>query len=121
MPLLFRQSRGEYKQTKIKIENTRLDKILAEANIAVKVKTYFNDMIALKEKIRLYTDAFLGYNALLNAEITRLNNGESSLFLINTRQNKVIEAQLKLIELKTKYMEYNATIYFIAGKWNPAN
>ena len=117
MPLLFRQSRGEYKQTKIKIENTRLDKILAEANISVKVKTYFNDMIALKEKIKLYTDAFIGYNTLLNAEITRLNNGESSLFLINARQNKVIEAQQKLIELKTKFLEYNASIYFIAGSW----
>ncbi len=117
MPLLFRQSRGEYKQTKIKIENTRLDKILAEANIAVKVKTYFNDMIALKEKIKLYTDAFIGYNTLLNAEISRLNNGESSLFLINARQNKVIEAQQKLVELKTKFLEYNASIYFIAGSW----
>ena len=74
-------------------------------------------MIALKEKIKLYTDAFIGYNTLLNAEITRLNNGESSLFLINARQNKVIEAQQKLIELKTKFLEYNASIYFIAGSW----
>ncbi|MBK6273622.1 MAG: hypothetical protein IPF58_02525 [Saprospirales bacterium] len=42
-----------------------------------------------------------------------MNNGESSLFLINARQNKVIEAQLKLIELKTKYLEYNATIFLL--------
>ena len=118
MPLLLRQSRGEYKQTKIKIENTRLDKIIAEANIAVKVKTYFNDMIALKEKIKLYNDAFIGYNTLLKAEITRLDTGESSLFLVNARQNKVIEAQQKLVELKTKFLEYNASIYFIAGSWN---
>ena len=118
LPLLLRQSRGEYKQAKIKIENTSLERKLTASAIDVKIKTYLNDLLALKEKIRLYTDAYIGYNTLLKAEITRLNNGESSLFLVNSRQNKVIEAQQKLLELKAKFLEYNASIYFIAGQIN---
>ena len=40
-------------------------------------------------------------------------NGESSLFLVNSRENKSLEALEKLIDLKTKYFK---TIYAI--KWS---
>jgi hypothetical protein len=40
-------------------------------------------------------------------------NGESSLFLVNSRESKALEAYLKLVELKTKYFK---TIY--ALQWS---
>jgi outer membrane protein TolC len=49
----------------------------------------------------------------LKAEETLFRNGESSLFLINSRENKVLETERKLIELKAKYYK---TIY--ALQWS---
>lgn len=116
MPLLFRAARGEYQQAKIKIESTRLDKTFVQNELSVKAKTYFNDLLALKEKLKLYNETFLAYQALLQGETTRFQNGESTLFLLNTRQNKVLEALLNLNSLQTKYMQYNTNIYLIAGQ-----
>ena len=53
------------------------------------------------------------YQLLVKSEETRLLNGESSLFLVNSRENKALEALEKLIDLKTKYFK---TIYAI--KWS---
>jgi outer membrane protein TolC len=53
------------------------------------------------------------FEKLLKAEETLFRNGESSLFLINSRENKVLETERKLIELKAKYYK---TIY--ALQWS---
>jgi len=53
------------------------------------------------------------FKTMLKAEESLFRNGESSLFLINSRENKVLEIERKLIELKTKYYK---TIY--ALQWS---
>jgi len=45
------------------------------------------------------------YQQLLTAEETKYGNGESSLFLINSRENKMMEAQEKFISIKTKFLK----------------
>ena len=47
----------------------------------------------------------INYERLYNGESTRFNIGESSLFLLNARENKVLETKQKLIEYKTKYLK----------------
>ena len=42
------------------------------------------------------------YKRLLKAEEIKFSNGESSLFLINSRENKLLETQEKFLELKAK-------------------
>ena len=42
------------------------------------------------------------YEGLLNGERSMFNAGESSLFLINSREVNYINAQLKLVELLAK-------------------
>jgi outer membrane protein TolC len=116
MPLMFREARGEYKQAKIKIEATQIDKVIVQNELNVKVKTYYNDLVALKENLRLYNETFLAYETLLKGENTRFENGESSLFLINSRQNKVLETRLKMNELESKLMKYQMSVYLLAGQ-----
>jgi hypothetical protein len=42
-------------------------------------------------------------------------NGESSLLLINSREMKLMEAQVKLINLKAKYAKAKTLLYWSAG------
>ena len=48
--------------------------------------------------------AYQNYIRLQRAEEIRFQNGESSLFLINARENKALEALQKLQELRAKYV-----------------
>ena len=69
-------------------------------------------MIALRKQILTQEATNKNLIALVKAEESRFNNGESSLFLINARENKALEALEKLIELKTKYAK---TVYALQG------
>ena len=113
MPLLFMKGRSEYKLAKLKIAENTIDQTLKRNQIEVKLKSYYNEYLNLKTQIDLQTKMFENYQLLVKAEESRLLNGESSLFLVNSRENKSLEALEKLIDLKTKYFK---TIYAI--KWS---
>jgi hypothetical protein len=51
------------------------------------------------------------YTALLSAEERKFGFGESSLFLINTRESKLIDAKLKQNEVENKYFTAKAKLF----------
>jgi outer membrane protein TolC len=56
---------------------------------------------------------------LVQAEQQRFSLGESSLFLINTRESKLIDLSVKLEELRTKYQKALAGLWYAAGTGGP--
>ena len=115
LPLFFSQGRANYKLAKLKIEDTNLDKLQKQRTIELKIKHYYNEYLNLKNQSELQTKNFDNYQKLLNAELIRFQNGESSLFLINSRENKTLEVQEKLIEIKTKYFKSIFALQWSAG------
>ncbi len=115
IPLFFREGRGDYKKAKLKIEETNYELSAKKWEVENKVKNYFTETALLQQQIRLSQKAYNGFNTLLRAENLRFLNGESSLFLINTRENKVIEMAEKLINLRMKYLKANYAIEWAAG------
>lgn len=115
VPLRLSQGRGEYKKAKLKIEETTLDQSQKKLQIALKVKSYYNEFLNLKAQIALQSNNYKNYQQLVSAEETKLLNGESSLFLINSRENKSLEALEKLVELKTKYYKTIYSLQWSAG------
>lgn len=115
MPLLFSQGRGEYKIAKLKIEETKIAQSQKTLLVAVKVKSYFNEFQTLRNQVLLQRSMLNNFEKLLKAEETLFQNGESSLFLINSRENKVFDAERKLIELKTKYYKTIYALQWSAG------
>ena len=118
IPLFFRQGRGEYKMAKLKLLENNLffkQKIIETEN---KIKDYYNRVIVLQTQIATAKSAAQNYNALLRNELLRFNNGESSLFLVNSRENKVLEIRQKIIELEMKLMKANYTLNWAAGLLN---
>lgn len=115
MPLRLSQGRSAYKQAKLKIESTQLDQNQKRLAVGLKVKNYYNDFVNLRKQITLQSGNYDNYRKLVVAEETRFQNGESSLFLINSRENKALEALEKLIELKTKYFKTLYALQWSAG------
>ena len=100
----MREGRGAYRLAKLKIEETNWElkqKVLETEN---KVKDYYNKFMLLQRQLEIANDAYKNFNSLLRNETLRFTNGESSLFLVNTRENKVLEMQQKIIELQVKLL-----------------
>jgi outer membrane protein TolC len=115
VPLRLSQGRGEYKKVKLKIEETTLDQNQKKLQIQLKVKAYYNEFLNLKSQIALQSSNYGNYQKLVIAEEIKLQNGESTLFLINSRENKALEALEKLVELKTKYFKTIYSLQWSAG------
>ena len=115
IPLFLREGRGDYQKAKLKIAETNYELNQKKWEVENKVRNYFTETTLLQQQIRVTQNAFNGFSSLLRAENLRFQNGESSLFLINIRENKVIETAEKLINLRFKYLKANYAIEWSAG------
>lgn len=115
LPLRLSEGRGTYKLAKLKIQETTYQQNLQVQEIENKIRYYFNETFGLQQQIKMYESVYTNYQTLLRAEEFKFNAGESSLFLLNSRENKVLEALQKLIELKTKFFKAQLAIQWAAG------
>ena len=116
MPLRLSEGRGGYKLAQLKIQETNYARSIQLQEIENKIKLYYNEIIGLRRQISIYENAYLNYQTLFRGEEIRFKSGESSLFLLNTRENKVLEAMQKLVELKTKFYKYQVALQWAAGQ-----
>lgn len=112
LPLLQRQARGELSKTKNKISEIDFSRKLTELEIQNKVKGVFAESSSLIQQINVSEQNYLNNKQLLDAENIKFSMGESSMFLVNAREIKLIESEQKLIALKTKFF-----ISIIANQW----
>jgi len=54
----------------------------------------------------------------LDAEQLKFDNGESNLFMLNQRENKVLESEIKLAEFKLKYIVAVLNLIYLNGSLN---
>ncbi len=115
IPLFLREGRGDYRKAKLKIQETNLEVSNKRWQIENKVRFYYNEMTLLEKQLRITQQALNNYQILLRNETLRFENGESSLFLVNTRENKVMESMEKLVELRIKYYKSRYATEWAAG------
>jgi len=110
IPILYRKERGKYKESKLKVQEMDYDIAYKKTEITNKISIYKQNQTALNKQISLLKTNVKGYRSLLTAENIRFKYGESSLFLINKRQEKLIESEIKLLKSQNKlinnYLDY---------------
>jgi len=116
IPLRLSQGRGEFRKAKLIITETQLQQSQKQWQVENKVKSYYNELLTLKSQVALQEKAFKNFQILQRGEEIRFQAGESSLFLINARENKTLEALQKLQELKAKYYKTENTLQWAAGQ-----
>lgn len=113
IPIFQRQARADYEIAKLKISQNQQDSQLKLREINTKIETYKYEVTNYFSQIDISAKNLNNYLRLLNAEETRFGNGESSLFLINSRENKLLDAREKNIDLKAKFLKsYNKLKWF---------
>ena len=110
-PLFLRKERGELKLAKYKLEDANLDLELNRRKIDNKVEALLQELESYVDQINISEEMVENYRRLLQAEERKFSFGESSLFLINSRENKLIEAQLKQNQILVKYLVAKAELF----------
>ncbi len=114
-PLFLREARGAYGAAGLKIRETSLERDAAAWAIENKLRAAVNDAYATDAQLRTAQAMLEAYTRLYNGERTRFEGGESTLFLLNSRQNKVIEGAQKVAELSAKRGKAVTAVWFAAG------
>lgn len=114
-PLLLRQERAKLQLNRLKLRETELDLQQDSREIQTGVRTVANDWEALREQLRLQEQVVQNAERLRNGEQIRFENGESSVFLLNSREATLVTARIKLAELQAKYAQTQATLRWAAG------
>lgn len=111
MPLFLRKERGALRLANFKVQDAEFDIQLNEKQIKNKILTVYQELESYRTQNALVIDMVANYQLMLNAEERKMSFGESSLFLINSREIKLIEAQLKQNELVTKFLSTKAKLF----------
>ncbi|MEM6264481.1 MAG: TolC family protein [Bacteroidota bacterium] len=114
-PLFLRKERGNLQLTRIKLQQTNLKRDQKQLELTNKIQASYNEILIVLQQIELYSQTVSNYQRLLRAEEIKFDLGESSLFLINSREQKLIEAQQKLVSLQSKYFAAQAGLAWISG------
>ena len=69
-------------------------------------------MVSFKEQVVIQKLAVEMYQDLLSAEKGLFDLGESSLFLINTRDQNLIKSQLRMIDIYFRYKTSEAEMRY---------
>ncbi|SEM00828.1 Outer membrane protein TolC [Aquimarina amphilecti] len=110
-PLFLRKERGAVKLAKYKIQDSQYELASVQLQIENKVNAINNELDSFKVQNKLIADIVSDYTTLLRAEERKFSFGESSLFLINSRESKLIDAQLKRNKLQNKYFDTKAKLF----------
>jgi outer membrane protein TolC len=112
-PLFLRKERGSLKLAKYKVQESEFILDLEKVQLTNKInaqKIEITSLLKQKELIKgLVQDNF----TMLTSEERLFSFGESSLFLINTRENNLVSAQLAGIALENRFYISNSELFKI--------
>jgi outer membrane protein TolC len=110
-PLFLRKERGSLKLADLKIQDSEFNLQFERKNLENKIKSQQQEIVSL-EKQQEYNDKLVkDFTKLLNAEDRLFEMGESSLFIINSRENSLVSSQLNEIALENRYLNALISIY----------
>ncbi len=115
MPLLLRKERGDLALTRLKISDTRYDLQYKQLELRNKIEFQLNAIQVTRDQVALYSRTVLDYEKLVAAERRMFDIGESSLFLVNAREQSYFNAMLKLNDLVAKNNKAYAGSLYAAG------
>ena len=112
-PLFLRKERGNLKIAKFKVQDAQLDLDLERVQLKNKINAQQIEIQSLLKQKGIIEDLVKDYNTMLSSEERLFTFGESSIFLINARENSLVINQLSKINIENKYFVSNAELYKI--------
>ena len=110
-PLFLRKERGSVKLAKNKIQDTQFELNLERVQLVNKIKAQQTEINSLEKQLKLINELVADNSTMLTSEDRLFSFGESSIFLINTRENNLIVSQLNALSIENRLFVSNAELF----------
>jgi outer membrane protein TolC len=111
MPIFIRKERGDLKVAKLKVRDKQLENQLEKVVIKNKISAIQQELTSYILQNNFTFQIVRDYAVLLSAEERKFFLGESSLFLVNFREQKYIDSKLKAIRLENDFFRAKARLF----------
>lgn len=115
-PLLWRKDRAKYQSAKLKLLNIKSEQQMLNRELENNLRSSTNDVNTLDSLISIQEKVADAYLKLARAERTKFENGESNVFMTNSREAKALEGMVKLKELHAKHEKAKAYLMYATGR-----
>lgn len=113
VPIFLRKERGNLKLAKLKIQDAEYDLSQQRLELKNKITAQQTEILSLRRQKSIIDALVTDYATMLRSEETLFSFGESSIFLINSRENNLVNARLSQINIENQYYSSNAQLFRI--------
>ena len=113
IPIFLRKERGNLKIAKLKIQDIKFETEQQRLELANKIKAQQTEILSLKRQKNVIDELVQDYIFMLDSEERLFSFGESSMFLINSRESNLVSAKLSQISIENQFYISNAQLYRI--------
>jgi len=113
VPVFLRKERGNLKLAKLKIQDAQYDLSQQRLELKNKISAQQTEIESLRKQKNIIDALVMDYTTMLNSEEKLFSFGESSIFLINSRENNLVNARLSQINLENQYFASNVQLFRI--------
>ncbi|WP_316839232.1 TolC family protein [Pedobacter gandavensis] len=113
VPLFLRKERGALKLAKLKISDGQLDLSLERLQLKNKITAQQTEIKSIQQQIDITASLVSDYDKMLLAEERLFLMGESSVFLLNSRENSLVSTKLSRISLENRFLISNVDLFKI--------
>jgi outer membrane protein TolC len=110
-PLFLRKERGDLKLARLKLQDTEFEIDATRVNLQNKINALKQELESYVIQNEITSEMVSDFQRMLFAEERKFQLGESSLFLVNARESKLIDGQLKAIEIENKFFSTKAKLF----------
>jgi outer membrane protein TolC len=112
-PVFLRKERGSLKISKFKLQDAQFDLDFERVQLTNKINAQQTEISSLEKQKSLIDDLVKDNQTMLKSEERLFTFGESSIFLINTRENNLVTAQISQLSIENRYFNSNAELFKI--------
>lgn len=113
LPLFLRKERGNLKLAKFKVQETEFLLEFERLQLQNKINAQKMELTSYLKQIEIAKSLYDDNDKMLKSEEKLFLFGESSLFLINTRENNLVTAKLSQIAIENRYFISNSELFKI--------
>jgi outer membrane protein TolC len=114
-PIFMRKAKGDLGITRIKIEELELEALQKTTVIRNKSLAAIRQLELLRQQLANVSSNVNNMQRLLDAEREKFNSGESSVFLINTREQQLFDLRVQETEISTQLKLQEIEILYLLG------
>lgn len=115
IPLFLRKERADLKLANLKLQDTEFEIKSSKVILRNKLEAINQELESFLVQNTYIQSVLNDYMAMFNAEERKFFMGESSLFLVNSRESKLIDAKLKAIELENSFFNAKANLFNVTA------